>query len=186
MWFIHYYRAMPAFTVLQPAFPINCFFLSSSQMSSKYSNLTSLLADYYIFFTNEWSKSKRHIYKMILLVFGWCYFLNPFCSFLTYCITIFHKRAAANMCPSPLLSPVYHYVVCACLCVLHWCCQRVSYWSHVWFQSLRPQSQFGTQGGYWHHRTLTRRQPAAPCSVLSYGTDSERGHKLENSRKLAA
>lgn len=60
-----------------------------------------------------------------------------------------HEETEAGTCP--LLSPLSHYVVCASLRVLRWRCQRVLCWSPVWFQGCWPQSQFGTEGGYWHH-----------------------------------
>lgn len=70
-----------------------------------------------------------------------------------YCVRFLHslhRGAAASTCP--LLSPVCLYVVCASLRVPHWHCQRVLCWSLVWFQGCWPQSQFGAEGGYWHHK----------------------------------
>lgn len=63
-----------------------------------------------------------------------------------YCL-----RGGAKASTCPVLSPVNHYVVCASRRVLRWRCQRVLCWSLVRFRGCWPQSQFGTEGGYWHH-----------------------------------
>lgn len=89
-----------------------------------------------------------------------------------YCVRFLHslhRGAAASTCP--LLSPVCLYVVCASLRVLHWRCQRVLCWSLVWLQGCWPQSQFGAEGGYWHHKAYMGPQDS--------GTDSQQGNKLE-------
>lgn len=92
--------------------------------------------------------------------------------------TVTQPHAVSSSPPlSPLLYPVCHYVVCASLCVLHWGCQRVSCWSLVWFQGRWPQSQFGSEGGYWHHKAYMGPQgpdrETVSGSLLSDGTDRQ-------------
>lgn len=49
--------------------------------------------------------------------------------------------------------------------------------------SLERRVDTDTTRPEWDHRALTRRQSVVPCYVLSHGTDSEQGNKLESSLK---
>lgn len=71
------------------------------------------------------------------------------------------------------LLPAHVQSICpnASLCALHQRWQRVCC-SLVWFWDCWPRSQFGAEGGYWHHKAYMGPQDQE--------RDRQQGNKLEN------